>query len=274
MTAHDRGNAQAVVVLAKLPQLRECRVRLRGECGQVIEQVSQVTGEGVVRPGHSTPAVPRQHLDAAQSRRVADQVRGDPPAPGLADQAEPERGRVGSTGPVPLPRLPASEEPASGQVGDVELDPEPAALTVVDLCVGEDPAVLPGVPVLTDPVVLVPPGGEVTAEPAARPGRGSLGAQDVSEQDGEVPAVHWQPARRLTGDVQRPGIAGNDLRQHVLDRTDVHAGPVGLVQRYPVATSHVLVYQQPLGDGGQAGKPARWLRSRGVLGGLVGGVRG
>ena len=75
------------------------------------------------------------------------------------------------------------------------------------------------------------------------------------DQDGELPAVAGQPARRRAGHVQRPTVPGHDLFQDLLDGADVHACPVVVGQRHPVTLGHVLVYQQALCDLARLAKP-------------------
>ena len=101
-------------------------------------------------------------------------------------------------------------------------------------------------------MVLEHAGAEVPAEPAASPGRRALGPEHGHHQDGEVPAVAGQPGRGRPRDVQRPVVAGHDLRQQLRGGTGVHAGPFGLGQRHPVGLRQMLVNQQALRGGGEA----------------------
>jgi hypothetical protein len=51
-------------------------------------------------------------------------------------------------------------------------------------------------------------------------------------------------------------VTGHDLRQQLRGGTGVHAGPVGLGQCHTVGLRQMLVDQQALRDGGEAGNVA------------------
>jgi hypothetical protein len=174
-----------------------------------------------------------------------------------------ERRRIGLSRAALRPGIARDHEAIARHIEQVEIGVQLRPLQFVDLRINQHPARFLGIPVFADPMVLETTGIEIGAEPATRPGRNTLGAQQGDEQDGEVTADTDEARIDRSTDGKRLGVMGEEASKHPLCGTEMGLAPAPVRKRYDISGCPMLMQQQALHNAGESSHIARQLIEHG-----------